>query len=129
MTGESQGQQFLAVVAEIPGTGLRFTYRDGPCAESGILFRTGSGVRAWRNICRHLAVPLDRTDPGRLTTPDGRHLVCGEHGALYRPDDGVCVAGPCRGSRLRPLPVVVRAGKAFLDTAALPNTLTGWGQP
>jgi len=54
-----------------------------------------------------LAVPLDGTDLGRFATPDGRHRVCGEHGALYRPDDGLCVAGPCLGARLRALPVVV----------------------
>ncbi len=129
MTEEPEGRQFLALVAEIPGAGLRFTYHDGPFAESGILFRTDCGVRAWRNLCRHLAVPLDRTDPGCLTTPDGRHLVCGEHGALYRPDDGLCVAGPCLGARLRALPVVVCGGKAYLDTAALPDSLAGWGQP
>ena len=129
MTGGPEGRRFLAVVAEIPATGLRFALDDGGFAESGILFRTETGVRAWRNLCRHLAVPLDRTDTGRFTTPDGRYLVCGEHGALYRPDDGVCVAGPCRGARLRPVPVVVRGGNAYLDTEASPDRLAGWGQP
>ncbi len=129
MTAEPEGLRFLAVVAEIPRGGMAFTYQSGPFPEGGVLVCTASGVRGWRNVCRHLAVPLDRTDPGRLATPDGRHLVCGEHGALYRPEDGLCVAGPCLGARLRPLPVVIRGGKAYLDTAALPDTLAAWDRP
>ena len=34
-------------------------------------------------------------------------------GALYTPDSGICVAGPCRGARLAPLEVVEREGKVF----------------
>ena len=129
MNGEPEGLQFLATVAEIPEGGVAFAYRCGPFTESGLLVRTECGIRAWRNMCRHLAVPLDRTDPGRFATPDGRHLVCGEHGALYRPDDGLCVAGPCRGARLRPLAIVVHGGKAYLDIAALPDPLAEWDRP
>lgn len=129
MNATPEGLRFLAIVAEIPDGGFVFSYQCGPFAEGGILVRTDSGVRGWRNRCRHLAVPLDRTDPGRVATSDGRRLVCGEHGALYRPDDGLCIAGPCIGAGLRALPVVVRGGKAYLDTAALADTLAGPGQP
>ena len=129
MTAEPEDLRFLAAVAEIPLGGLAFSYQWGPFPEGGVLVRTAAGVRAWRNVCRHLAVALDRTDPGRFATPDGRHLACGEHGALYRPDDGVCVAGPCRGARLRPLPVVVRDGRVYLDHTALSDRFAGWGRP
>ena len=50
--------------------------------------------RAYLNRCRHLPVPIDGGSREFLT-PDGDHLLCGTHGALYRIDDGVCTAGPC----------------------------------
>ena len=112
--GEGGRWQRLAAVAEIPPGGLVFTFMDGPFEEEGILLRTPEGVRAWRNLCRHLAVPLDKHRPGDVTDGGG-HLVCQEHGARYRPGDGLCVAGPCAGSRLRPLAVRVERGQVLLD--------------
>jgi len=120
MTGRSARLQLLAVVADVPEVGLAFTYPAG-------LVRTASGLRAWRNQCRHLAVPLDHDDPGTFTTRDRRHLVCGGHGALYRPDDGVCVAGPCRGAQLRSLPIVLEGDRVYLDLDAVPEPLAGLG--
>jgi nitrite reductase/ring-hydroxylating ferredoxin subunit len=108
---------------EIPEGGVTFSYRAGPVIETGILLRTTVGVRAWRNVCRHLSVPLDHGDPGRFLTADRSHLACAQHGALYRPEDGVCVAGPCRGAGLRSLQIAVRQGLVCLDTASLPKPL------
>lgn len=112
--------QHLARVEEIPERGLVFTYLDGPLEEEGLLLRLGDGgVRAYRNQCRHLAVPLDREAKGELWDATGRWLECRAHGARYRPDDGLCVEGPCRGSHLRPLTVEVRDGSVWLDTSTL----------
>ncbi len=121
MTGGGPRLLLVATVAGIPSQGLAFSYSWGGSPAGGILVRTASGVRAWRNQCRHLAVALDHDDPGRFLSGDRRHLVCGTHGALYRPDDGVCVAGPCRGSQLRALPLVLEGGNVYLDLAALPE--------
>jgi nitrite reductase/ring-hydroxylating ferredoxin subunit len=112
--------QRIANVADIPAEGLRFSYREGPFDDEGILLALGGGeVRAFKNECRHLAVPLDDRDPGQLWDPDRRHLVCTSHGARYRPGDGLCVDGPCKGSHLKPLPIEVRNGEIFLDTSKL----------
>ncbi len=108
----------LAAVSDIPPEGLVVRFMDGPFREEGILLRTAGGVRAWRNVCRHLAVPLDRHEPGALVDESG-DLVCQEHGARYRVGDGVCVAGPCAGSRLRELPVRVAGGDVLLDRSRL----------
>jgi len=126
MTDPAARLRLIAAVADIPDGGLAFTYPSGPFPAGGILVRTAAGVRGWRNQCRHLAVPLDHDDPGRFTTGDRRHLVCGTHGALYRPDDGVCVAGPCRGAQLRGLPIVVAGGNVYLDLDALPEPLAAF---
>jgi nitrite reductase/ring-hydroxylating ferredoxin subunit len=112
--------QLLATIDDIPPTGLKFIYKDGPFDEEGILVKLdGTLVRAYKNECRHLPMPLDDRDPAELWDPSGRHLVCSSHGARYRPDDGLCVAGPCEGSHLKVLPVIVREGEVYLDTSQL----------
>jgi nitrite reductase/ring-hydroxylating ferredoxin subunit len=123
MTGADPSWLRLAAVAEIPGRGLVFTFRDGPFDSTGILVRTAEGARAWRNECRHLAVRLDRDTPGELFDRSGDFLVCQFHGARYRPADGVCVAGPCVGSRLRELPVIVLDGEVWLRADRLRSSL------
>lgn len=112
--------QLLASIEEIPRTGLKFAYKDGPFDEEGILVRVNtSEVRAYKNECRHLPMPLDDRDPGEIWDPTGRYLVCNSHGARYRVDDGLCVSGPCEGSHLKPLPILVQDGEIFLDTSKL----------
>lgn len=70
-------------------------------------------VRAYVNLCKHLPVPLDGLS-GRFLAPDGVHLVCGTHGALYRPEDGLCIEGPCEGAALDRLAVVEEQGVLYL---------------
>ena len=40
-------------------------------------------------------------NPGDFFDASKLYLVCATHGALYEPDSGLCVAGPCRGARLK----------------------------
>lgn len=57
---------------------------------------------AYQNLCQHLPITLDLNDDD-FFTHDKRHLQCHMHGAMYEIESGLCVAGPCEGSRLRPL--------------------------
>jgi nitrite reductase/ring-hydroxylating ferredoxin subunit len=72
---------------------------DGNLATSVIVGRAGTGLVAYANVCRHQPLPLDVAGTG-LLAPDGTHLICHSHGALYRPSDGLCVSGPCEGESL-----------------------------
>lgn len=74
--------------------------------------KTGT-VRAYRNLCRHLPVPLDG-GTGDLLSEDGAHLVCGTHGATYRLIDGYCVEGPCEGLALQRLYCRERNGDLYV---------------
>jgi nitrite reductase/ring-hydroxylating ferredoxin subunit len=76
---------------------------EGRPVQALVLRDENGRVVAYRNLCRHLPVPLDG-GTGELLTPDRRHLVCGTHGALYRLGDGRCVEGPCKGCALIALP-------------------------
>jgi nitrite reductase/ring-hydroxylating ferredoxin subunit len=70
-----------------------------------ILLRTQAGdLLAYRNACPHMGIELDR-EPKRLMTPSGRHLRCTGHGALFEPDTGLCVRGPCVNETLMKLPI------------------------
>ena len=73
-----------------------------------LIARQGRHVFGYVNSCPHVGSPLDWT-PDRFMSPDRRHLMCGTHGALFRIEDGLCVAGPCTGKSLRPVALIVSA--------------------
>lgn len=69
-----------------------------------LALRWQGAVRAYRNSCPHWQVPMQyRKD--RFMSGDGRHIVCFAHGALFRPEDGLCEQGPCIGQALQVLEV------------------------
>ncbi len=82
-------------------------------AESLILHRCGLGVHAWLNVCPHAGRRLDWA-PGKFLKSKAGHLVCAVHGASFEPETGLCIAGPCRGDRLRAVAVEVRDGQVLL---------------
>jgi 8-oxo-dGTP diphosphatase len=82
---------------------------DGAGNVSGILLATpDGGARAYRNVCPHVPIPLDRGGEPLLT--EEGFLACRNHGALFAVEDGFCVAGPCAGETLEPVPVEPRGG-------------------
>ncbi len=71
--------------------------------------RLGDRLFAYRNRCPHRGLPLD--DAGVFLTDDGRFILCHNHIALFRIDDGACVDGPCGGRGLEPVAIEI-AGAA-----------------
>ena len=71
--------------------------------------------RAWVNRCAHVAVELDWM-PGKFFDASGLYLICATHGATYEPDTGRCVAGPCRGQALEPVPASEYDGAVWVAT-------------
>ena len=82
-----------------------FTWGNGARPKHGLLVVDDSGIHAYENRCPHWNIPLDNGG-GRLLSSSGA-LVCDAHGAEFRPDNGLCVAGPCEGQRLVALDVEV----------------------
>ncbi|PXW97023.1 nitrite reductase/ring-hydroxylating ferredoxin subunit [Sphaerotilus hippei] len=76
----------------------------------GFVLRFEGRPRAYLNRCAHVPAELD-WQPGRFMDDTGRWILCAIHGAAYDPVDGHCVAGPCRGRRLKPLHVAEQAGR------------------
>jgi nitrite reductase/ring-hydroxylating ferredoxin subunit len=82
---------------------------DATGQETLIVIRLGATVVAYRNICPHAGRPLNWA-PGRFLFAHGQ-LVCAAHGASFRPEDGYCLGGPCKGSSLAPVTVRVEQGQ------------------
>lgn len=81
--------------------------------ESLVLYRDGDSVRGWLNICPHAGRRLDWA-PGQFLKSKAGDLVCAAHGASFSLHDGECVAGPCKGDRLRSVAVKVHDGHVYL---------------
>lgn len=80
--------------------------------ENLILLRRGNEVRGYLNICPHTGRQLDYA-PGKFLLKNDT-LICAVHGATFKRDDGLCVAGPCRGEHLRKVAVRVSDGEVRL---------------
>ncbi|HEY8042220.1 MAG TPA: Rieske (2Fe-2S) protein [Polyangiaceae bacterium] len=85
----------------VRGRFVRVAHGEG----SALVGRAGGAWRAYENVCRHRALPLDLGAPSAMSD-DGRYLLCHQHGALYRPGDGLCVSGPCAGEALTAVAIV-----------------------
>ncbi len=84
--------------------------RVGPAWHGFVVGKVQGVWRAYVNECRHHALPLDLGARSPMSD-DGRHLLCHQHGALYRPADGKCVVGPCVGASLEAVEVVEEGGE------------------
>jgi nitrite reductase/ring-hydroxylating ferredoxin subunit len=89
-----EGEPFLSVPI-VPA----YAMADGSRATSALVGRSGGKLRAFANVCKHLAVPLDLGD-GNPMTDDHRSLLCHHHGAVFDKVTGYCFQGPCEGRNL-----------------------------
>ena len=108
---------------ELDACGVRaFTIGGGDWPLRGFVVRVGAHLRGYVNRCPHAGHPLNLL-PDRFLTPDGALILCSSHGALFEKLTGFCVAGPCAGRALTPVPLEVRSGFVMLaegvDVAAL----------
>jgi nitrite reductase/ring-hydroxylating ferredoxin subunit len=79
-----------------------------------VVTRHQGSVRAWLNICPHQGRPLNWA-PDRFLVDKHGQLVCAAHGAVFEPDQGICVSGPCLRAGLTPVNVVERNDKVYID--------------
>jgi nitrite reductase/ring-hydroxylating ferredoxin subunit len=93
-----------------PGRTARFeVFRAGRRVHAFLVNHDGRH-HAYVNRCPHAGTPLDWW-PNEFFTEDGRFLICATHGAVFAPDTGLCLEGPCPGARLERLPVARRGAE------------------
>ena len=83
------------------------------------IVRLGRQVFAYLNSCPHTGGPLDWM-PDQFLNLDKDYIQCATHAALFRISDGYCVAGPCAGERLSPIPVIIDAGEVVVLHSGFP---------
>ncbi len=116
-------ERVICRFADLDDPGARaFTIAAAHWPLRGFVVRVGAAVRGYVNHCPHAGHPLDIT-PHRFLTHDGALILCGSHGALFDKLSGYCIAGPCAGRSLQPIPLQLEAGFVMLadevDVAAL----------
>jgi|SRR3990172_6120258 len=91
----------LCRLDDIPeNSGRGFSVGGGLNRVDIFVVRRGMQVHAYRNVCPHKGLNLDWV-PDQFMDPTGDYIHCSNHDALFRIGDGYCIAGPCRGARLR----------------------------
>lgn len=68
---------------------------------------------AYLNWCPHLGIELNFM-PDQFMDDERRFITCVNHGALFEPDSGECVSGPCSGDRLVPVALEIRDGRILV---------------
>lgn len=106
--------RIICALSELEATGSRgFTVGEGDWPLRGFVVQASRGVAAYVNHCPHAGHPLDMR-PHRFLTSDRALILCGSHGALFTRDEGKCIAGPCPGTSLTPIPVEVVGGYVMI---------------
>jgi|TARA_B110000971_G_scaffold216773_1_gene252336 nitrite reductase/ring-hydroxylating ferredoxin subunit len=93
---------------------VRFDYELGGIKLSGFVIHYQGNFYAYQNQCMHLEVELDWKENDFLDD-EGRLIVCATHGALYNPEDGNCISGPCQGKKLKKIAFEEQADKIIVN--------------
>lgn len=105
----------LCTLDELAATRSKeFCVETGEWPLRGFIVRSGDAITAYVNRCPHAGHPLNMR-PDQFLTEDGSLILCNSHGALFEVTTGVCVAGPCPGRRLQPLPIRIAHNRVMLD--------------
>jgi nitrite reductase/ring-hydroxylating ferredoxin subunit len=120
-------ERVICRFADLADPGARaFSMAAGEWPLRGFIVRVGAEVRGYVNHCPHAGHPLDIV-PHRFLTHDGALILCGSHGALFDKLSGYCIAGPCAGRSLRPIPLQLESGFVMLadevDVAGLARSV------
>lgn len=67
----------------------------------------------YRNSCPHLGVELNWRE-NQFMDMDGTLIQCATHGALFAPETGECLAGPCYGQYLEAIAFTIEAGRLYV---------------
>lgn len=69
---------------------------------------------AYYNQCPHTGATLEWQEDQFLDM-DNALIQCATHDALFMIDSGECIAGPCAGDSLEPLPLIIKSDQIHLD--------------
>lgn len=119
MNDAASSGSVLCRLEELQDPGSRgVTIEQGGRLHDVLVVRLGRQVFCYLNRCPHTGSPLDWL-PDQFLSMDRQHIQCATHAALFRIEDGMCIAGPCSGDALLPVPVVLDGGRVILPAGSL----------
>ena len=98
------------------GPGVRFRLASPGTEAGAFAIRHRGAACAYVNRCPHAGTELD-WQPGEFFEEAGLYLICSTHGALFAPESGLCIAGPCRGDCLERVAVEEREGHVIIPAS------------
>lgn len=108
------GRTVLCRLAEVPDGGSNgFAVHWRGELRRFMILRRSDDVFVYVNRCPHAGLPLDFR-PGQFLDLAKTQILCTNHGAVFRIEDGFCVAGPCAGESLQRPATEVRNGTVYL---------------
>ena len=113
MAVELDLERVVCRLSEIEGGARGFSIGGSDWPLRILVVRVADTVRGYLNRCPHAGHPLDLR-PQHFLTADGTLILCSSHGALFEKPTGYCVAGPCAGRSLIPVPLEVKCGVVLL---------------
>lgn len=115
MSAEIDMARVICAFADLADLGSRaFSLGGGDWPLRGFVVRRGQQVYGYVNHCPHAGHPLN-WHPDQFLSPDRSVIMCSSHGALYDIASGECIAGPCAGRALTPLPLRIEAGLVLVS--------------
>ncbi len=96
------------------GKGVVFGVLNQGREQPAFVIRHNEKAYAYLNQCAHLFLELD-WDTGEFFDHDGEFIVCANHGALFEPDTGLCINGPCYGMSLTNISVSENDGRISIE--------------
>jgi nitrite reductase/ring-hydroxylating ferredoxin subunit len=116
--GRREGLRRLCAETDIPeGAGRGLVFGSGTAREAVFVIRWHGVLHGYRNSCPHVGTPLDWPE-NRFFDSANEYLMCGTHGAVFRPEDGYCFEGPCTGRRLARITITIDQGEIYWDEGA-----------
>ncbi len=109
-------------LTELP-EGKAVAAHHGEHTDGLIVLRHADQVLAWLNCCPHQGRMLNYA-PGKFLQTDDGNIMCAAHGAVFDQHTGNCIAGPCKGDRLRQVKVSTdpQGGLSFADEDSAETT-------
>jgi nitrite reductase/ring-hydroxylating ferredoxin subunit len=97
------------------GKGVRFELPGSKRRIAAFAIRFDKRVYGYWNMCPHAGTELD-WQHGDFFDESGLYLICATHGAVFAPENGYCLGGPCARQKLVALEMEERDGKVYLLT-------------
>lgn len=94
------------------GSCKEFILKKESCEKDAFLIFFEQRCYAYENSCPHTGVNLNWQEE-QFFSLDGLLLQCSLHGALFKPDSGKCIRGPCQGDNLKPVNLIIEDGIVY----------------